>query len=107
MDVKLYSMGSDNYKWELRVAVYQNRDSYKYVLSDTDGCEIEYIGTDYLTSKTACEIDKIISNFTENWLRLENIQDIFDAISKTFYGSLFYKRSRISPQLTDGIILIC
>jgi hypothetical protein len=99
-----YSMGQNHYKWVMSVTINQSGDSYKYVLTDPE--DEGYIGTYYLTASTSNEIDKAIKAVVSDAERLESINDVFILLQNTFYGSLFYERLKISPQLTDGVILM-
>jgi len=100
----LHSVGSNNYKWTLNISIYQQGQSYKYVLSDKE--DDIYIGTNYLTPATANDIDALIEKIDGQEPGFENIHDVFLFLSRHFAGGLFYERSTISPQLTDGVILL-
>jgi hypothetical protein len=104
MQTVKYSMGEKYSKWTMLVTIYQSLDGYKYIITDPE--DEGYLGTNYLTAKTSNEIDEIISNIVSDAERLESINDVFILLQNTFYGSLFYERLKISPQLTDGVILL-
>ena len=103
-ECKRYNMGENHYKWSLKVICYNHYDSYKYVLFADD--DSEYIGTNYVTPSTANDLEVIIDSVAENPGRFENIADVFNYLQSLTYGSMFYMRDKISPQLTDGVLIL-
>jgi hypothetical protein len=105
-ECKRYNMGENHYKWALKVICYNHYDNYKYLLLDWDEEESEYIGTNNVTAATATILEKAIYETLENSSRFEDIKDVFAQLQKTPLGCMFYMRNKISPQLTDGVLIL-
>lgn len=99
----IFYLGDKHSRWALKVVIHQSHDSYKFVIYDPD--EPWYIGTNYLTAKTANLIESLIVNICNNTF-LETLSDFQQELSKSFLYPLFYERQQISPQLTDGVIIL-
>ena len=98
-----YSMGAQHTQWTIRLTINQRGTDYKFVMSDTDDdC---YIGTNYVSSATANDLQEAIENSIDKVKYAENIDEVFAELQKGFYGNMFYRRLKVCPQLTDGVIL--
>lgn len=98
-----YSMGAQHTQWTLRLTINQRGPNYKFVMSDTD--DDWYIGTNYVSAATANALQEVIEKSIDKAKYSENIDDVFAELQKGFYGSMFYRRLKVCPQLTDGVIL--
>lgn len=82
-----YTMGEKHYKWTLTQTTQQQRDGYKYIFIDKETSE--KIITDFVTPRTANEIEKAILNIINNSTRIETLYDFFEELQKTNYSILF------------------
>ena len=103
-EYKKYYAGEQGGRWGIDVVIYQSRDNYKFVISDND--DDMYLATNYVTPATANDIERTIDNIMEFSARYESIADVYEALQKAYYGSLFYLREKIAPQPTDGVLLL-
>jgi hypothetical protein len=97
-------MGERHAQWELKLTICQHCAGYKFVLSDDE--DDTYIATNYVTASTANELEELINNVLTHSERMESIDDVLNELQKRTYGSMFYSRLKIAPQLTDGVILL-
>lgn len=99
-----YQAGEKHYAFVLTLAIYQSRNGYKYVLSDSD--DDMYIATDYVTPSTANAIQATIDATMMDAAKCETIEDVYNILSANFYGAMFYMLPKLSPRLTDGVLLL-
>jgi hypothetical protein len=104
MKTKHYPMGSDNFKWNLTIAVDQKRDSYKYVFFDNE--DDQYIATDCWTAATVNALDRTIENILARPERMESLSDFNKMLMNTFYCPLFFHGNIYAPRLQDGVLLL-
>ena len=98
-----YSMGAQHSQWTLRLTINQRGTDYKLIMSDTD--DDWYIGTNYVSAATANDLQEAIEKSIDKAKYAENIDEVFTELQKGFYGNMFYRRLKVCPQLTDGVIL--
>ena len=101
---KKYYAGENHYRWEVKLAIYQKRHLYKFVLTDNE--DNIYAGTNYVAPETAAAVEKTIDEIMHKSVQYETITDIYNVLQDTFYGQLFYLGSKIAPQLTDGVLVL-
>ena len=97
-------MGERHAQWQLNITIYQHYKDYKFVLSDVD--DDVYIATNYVTPSTANDLEELINSILVYSDRMENIDDVLNELQKRTYGSMFYSRLKVAPQLTDGVMLL-
>ena len=97
-------MGERHAQWQLNITIYQRYKDYKFVLSDAD--DDVYIATNYVTPSTANDLEELINSILVYSDRMENIDDVLNELQKRTYGSMFYSRLKVAPQLTDGVMLL-
>jgi hypothetical protein len=103
-EYKKYYVGENHYQWEVKLVIYQKHNLYKFVLTDDD--DTIYIATNYVTPAIANALEKTIEEIMHKSAQYESLTDIYNTLQNTFYGQIFYLGKKITPQLTDGILLL-
>ena len=103
-EYRQYMAGEKHFQWKINMAIYQNNDSYKYVLA-ADEDEM-YIATGYVMPSTANELERTIESAMYYSNRYENMDDVFEALLERTYGTMFSKLWTISPNLSDAVLLL-
>ena len=86
---KKYYAGENHCRWEVKLAIYQKHNRYKFVLTDIEDKDSIYITSNYLTSTVAAALERIIDEVMQESVQYESLTDIHNELKDTSYGRIF------------------